>query len=284
MEGGCDDYLEVHNVEKLKDGRRFLYVVKVFKGANIPLRFLQSQWPRGMLSAGHSRDGPLVSIIGGTLLKDKRLENKFAFVMSRRKGDLRRLIDARMVENGNKCAPFSEVQTKWLMYKIAKDMSQLHEEYGILHKDLKAANVLLSLLEDDKVLGIGDEVCVVVADFECSMGVVGTGFWRAPEILRQLKNRGLSSKVEFTPQADVYCYGMTCYEIVTGCIPFGDQSFNKYDLVLSGRRPELPRGLDPFIKEIIVSCWKDDPLLRPSFQEIVKKLHSRLYENEDIYP
>ena len=57
----------------------------------------------------------------------------------------------------------------------------------------------------------GDNFHCAVADYECSLGVVGTGFWRAPEILRalQIDNRNLNRKL-FSYKADIYSFGMTC--------------------------------------------------------------------------
>jgi serine/threonine protein kinase len=81
------------------------------------------------------------------------------------------------------------------------------------------------------------------------VGVVGTGLWRAPEILRQLKNKVLTSELVFTEKCDVYSYGMTCYELVSGHVPFEDYECRPQegrDLVLKGKRPELPPSLDPF--------------------------------------
>ena len=121
-----------------------------------------------------------------------------------------------------------------------------------LHRDLKASNVLIFAVDveasDQKIFN------ALVIDYECSMGVVGTGFWRAPEILQQLKDGICGSKLKFTSKADVYSYGMTCYEIVTGHMPFEELSASNFDHILSGYRPKLPDDIDPLVKEIITRC------------------------------
>ena len=42
-----------------------------------------------------------------------------------------------------------------------------------------------------------DSSDITITDFECSIGVMGTGFWRAPEILQQLKDGIPTSKIRF---------------------------------------------------------------------------------------
>ncbi|KAG0554634.1 hypothetical protein KC19_12G107000 [Ceratodon purpureus] len=95
---------------------------------------------------------------------------------------------------------------------------------GILRRDVKDSNVLLQGSDD------GFQYSTLI-DYECSVRVMGTGFWRAPEILEQLKKRVPSKDLVYTEKADVYSYGMMCYGLSTGRIPFEGHDF---DAVLSG--------------------------------------------------
>lgn len=125
---------------------------------------------------------------------------------------------------------------------------------------------------------------VDVVDFECLVGVVGTGFWRALEILLRLKDKVPMSKIVFTDMCDVYSYCMTCYELVTGRIPSEDyiRAWFKEgcDLVSNGQRSELPIDLDPLIREIIVSCWHVSiPSEKPSFRDIHNRLSVKVFQH-----
>ena len=108
-----------------------------------------------------------------------------------------------------------------------------------------------------------------VADFECSLGVAGTRFWRAYLI----KNGNIEPHL-FTQASDVYSYGMTCYEILTGLITFEDRRHSDYDVVLHGGRHVLPGHVRAWMKTLLARCWQSDPLKRPTFQEITEVLMS----------
>lgn len=72
----------------------------------------------------------------------------------------------------------------------------------------------------------------------------------------------------FTDKCDVYSYGVTCYELVTGRLPFEGRPLSKFGMVLNGDRRELPINLEPLVKEIIVSCLHSIPSNRPSFEKL----------------
>jgi serine/threonine protein kinase len=140
---------------------------------------------------------------------------------------------------------------------------------------LKSSNILLGVkgnLHDFSTLVVECHH-VYISDFESSAGTVGTGLWRAPEILLALKNGNLKPET-FTAQSDVYSYALTCYEVLTGEEPFHchQPSTSDYDAVFRGKRPTLPYWLPLPIANLISQCWYEDPLQRPSFEVLGRKL------------
>jgi serine/threonine protein kinase len=277
-EGGQAELFHAHitwahpkyNEKDLEDGTE--WVIKVFKKGTL-LRHLQSQWPQGYLEwwaknlecqklgiPGERRHQCCVAY--GTLLEDGR----FGFLMVKEDEDLRSVIDRNMITNvGKSHGPFEKKSedAEMLMYRIALGMDWLHS-LNIVHRDLKASNVLMR--KDGNWASF-------VADFECSIGVVGTGFWRAPEILQACKDKNVFKSPEiFTKQADIYSYGMTCYEILTGKLPFEGRSMRDYDIVLNGGRPQLPEYIDDWARRLLNWCWQPNAANRPSFGDILKFL------------
>ncbi|KAG0594413.1 hypothetical protein M758_UG074900 [Ceratodon purpureus] len=284
----------------LRDGIKINLVVKVFK-EDYFLRDLQRLWPPGLATAALSNRyfgrtsytfqyTKLCWAVDVQLLKDDR----FAFVFEKHWGDLRKLIDERMVTSCNSASPFRFRTTLQILLEIAEDMAALHK-FGLLHRDLKASNVLVVgngaryIDKEDMSKTHVPETRVLVADFESSVGIAGTGFWRAPEVLREVrlaadKQRRVREEV-FTHQSDVYSYAMTCFEVITGCVPFDGHRSNDYDFVLGGGRPTLPDDTSPTLVDLVHRSWHEDPLQRPAFTTIVQTLLDLLslgfcYESE----
>lgn len=168
--------------------------------------------------------------------------------------------------------------------QIALGMEALHK-HDLLHRDLKAANILVREATPfhDGTYSLG------ISDFEHSECTAATGFWRAPEILRALNAISTlplesRTKLPFTREADVYSFGMTCYEVLTGKIPFEDhpQSSSSIDKILFGDRPKLPHYLDKNLKKLIGKCWEGDPLIRPTFTNILFELVDIIAETKGL--
>jgi hypothetical protein len=219
------------------------YVVKVFKKGTF-LKHLQSQLPQGLLQL-HAEDmenlrSPtpqmfpryFCRVACAILLKDGR----FPFLMEKECFDLCNLIECQTKStSGKDCGPFSKEETKLFMYDVALGVNWLHSR-GIIHRDLKASNVLVQVFKSDWPM----RTCYV-ADYECSIGVIGTGFFRAPEILQACKNKMVSKKPEvFSRAAEAYSFGMICYEILTGKLPFEDHPLNVS--ILTDQPTPPPRG------------------------------------------
>lgn len=203
----------------------------------------------------------------GVMLKNGR----FAFLMKKYWGDLRKLIDIRMQHNHNGSPPFTNEETVSTAVQIAEGMAALHKRNSI-HRDIKASSILLWVRNAKTFDTIHDPFWCNVADFESSGGLVGTGYWRAPEILHAVQTYIIKSHL-FNEKSDVYSFAMTYYEILTGCISFED-----LDITIEGRRSALPNHINTLSKTLLNRCWHANPLERSSFENIVEQL-KKIYPN-----
>ena len=210
----------------------------------------------------------------GTLLKgQKDFAGRFAFLMDAYWGDLRSLIDLQMSDENLYLPPFEDSLAISLILQIAKGMQSLHA-LNVLHRDLKASNVLLlstGLLKYgiDHNSRYHDSMCRI-ADYESSANIVGTKCWMAPEVLGALPAGGASVPPEyFTPSSDVYSYGLTCYEVLTGIL-FDDADYH-VALMKSDGLP-FPEYVPADLRELLKQCWDRNPRKRPTFEDIVVRV------------
>jgi len=74
----------------------------------------------------------------------------------------------------------------------------------------------------------------------------------------------------YTAKADVFSFAMTCYEVVSGELPYSSdlpqQRIN--ELVREGVRPELPEDMNTRLSSLIQKCWQTQAPERPTFENI----------------
>jgi serine/threonine protein kinase len=134
------------------------------------------------------------------------------------------------------------------------------------------ANDFLFLLQSPNVL-ITEDYRAKVADLGLSRTLassmsrkVGTTRWTAPEVL---------SGKRYSTKADVYSYGMLCWEVATnGELPFGKRVFSHEieDSVIGGTRPDIPVEAPHLLAALISQCWHSEPIVRPDLRDIVGRL------------
>jgi len=266
-------------------------VVKRYKSCEVQAGKLQRQMERVMKACEKRQESGLCRVIGVSVDKKGRVST----VMQRMGGDLRDFIDR------NPCLDYGE--RLGLMKAIASGIKELHG-CGFIHKDLKAANILLShttdhvpipedhlsprhflcdtpnyrhlrvtINRDSRAIHVHHWVIdVKIGDYESSDGVEGTAFFRAPEVFRALRDE---TEVEYSAAVDVYGFGMVCYELLTGKYPFQGHPLSDYDLVPSGKRPDVS-DQPPWMRELLHRCWDEDPHQRPGWDEILEILGKEL--------
>jgi serine/threonine protein kinase len=163
------------------------------------------------------------------------------------------------------------------MLQIAEGMKYLHER-GVMHRDLKAENVLINVVENESY--ISPSVQVKLTDFGLSklnlnnsrfttMGV-GTAQWRAPEVFKDEQNTE-----KYTNAADVYSFALVFFEVLTTEVPFAQISRSQIlGEIRRGEMPILPPDDDcPWLLSAFIrKCWATRPEDRPRFPEICQRL------------
>ena len=102
-----------------------------------------------------------------------------------------------------------------LTYQIARGVLYLHE-FGIVHRDLKLENIMMSDGTDNAVPKIVDfGLAKIIGPSNTAMEPFGTLGYVAPEVLR---------KQPYTFSCDVWSLGCIIYALLSGSLPFDHES------------------------------------------------------------
>ncbi|KVI10723.1 putative proline-rich receptor-like protein kinase PERK6 [Cynara cardunculus var. scolymus] len=190
--------------------------------------------------------------------------------------------------HGEGC-PFMDCSTRFkLALGAAKGFAYLHEDCNprIVHRNIKAANILLDEHYEAKVVDFGLTKLSSEIITHVSTRVMGTFGYLAPEY---------ASMGKLTEKSDVYSYGVVLLELITGRRPINRNSdegslidWARPILMHASDGGSLEKMVDPRIKEnynrekmlrmvaCAAACIRHSPRIRPKMSQIVRILEGKV--------
>ncbi|KAJ4144869.1 hypothetical protein LMH87_003737 [Akanthomyces muscarius] len=169
------------------------------------------------------------------------------------------------------------LQEKWIipiLREVAEAIHWVHSQ-GIIHRDLKCANVLITEVGDVQLCDFG-VAGVIETKFDKRTTFIGTPHWMAPELFDEGASYGT--------EVDIWAFGSMIYEIASGLPPnvaFG-MDFSKLGTHLQQHSPRLDGEYSTGLKDLVAYCLQHDASKRPTIEQIQR--HRYILHTEKEYP
>ncbi|RKO91588.1 kinase-like domain-containing protein [Blyttiomyces helicus] len=167
--------------------------------------------------------------------------------------------------------PLTEDQIASIIYESVQGLEYLHTEVFLIHRDIKAGNLLLTENGELKLADFG-----VSAKLNSPAGrartFIGTPYWMAPEVISTDPESNSHSSASYDSKADIWSIGITAIEIAEKNPPLSDIHPMRalYLIPNSDLGLAKPKNWSKTFQDFIAVCLTKDPLKRPSAAKLLQ--------------
>ena len=142
--------------------------------------------------------------------------------------------------------------------QILEGLAYLHNQ-GIIHRDIKGANLLLT---KNGVVKLADFGYSILNDKNKVNSIVGTACFMAPEVIEQKGN--------ISPKCDIWSLGCTIIQLLTTRPPYYEfEPMAAMFRIVTDDCPPIPSGISPGLKDFLLKCFMKEPAKRPTAKELL---------------
>jgi len=150
--------------------------------------------------------------------------------------------------------------------QICDGLQAAHSQ-GVIHRDLKSQNIILSNANQIKIIDFGLAHTQQMQGLTATGLIMGTPEYMAPE---QVAGKKVDER------ADIYSLGIILYELFTGKVPFTGPSAISVGFQQIKDAPAVPSSMNPQIgkslEQVILKALEKDPVQR--YRDVAELKHA----------
>jgi len=154
-----------------------------------------------------------------------------------------------------------------IIFKSIRALEYAHR-HGVIHRDIKPGNILLSKSGETKVSDFGASFQQRPAQETTQITGVGSPAYMSPEQIRM---------EALTQQTDIYSLGVTMYRLLTGRLPFRASTHAGLSYAILNTEPKRPISLRPELPPLL-----DAIVMRAMSREPAERYRSWLEFGKDL--
>ncbi len=162
--------------------------------------------------------------------------------------------------------PIPEQRAIWILSQMLEAVGFAHKR-GIIHRDIKPGNILLTKDDTVKILDFGIAKILQDKGITKTGTKMGTIYYMSPEQIKAVK--------DIDHRTDIYSIGVTFYEMLSGRVPFNVDTDSDFEIMNEIVQGEIldPRKIYPHISDWIVKLL---------FNAVEKDRDKRIQSAEDF--
>lgn len=154
-----------------------------------------------------------------------------------------------------------EARSALYISQVLKGLKYLHNQ-GVLHRDLKAANILTNKKGNVKLADFGVAIKLSSESNNDDIPILGSPFWMAPEIIEMNPP---------TSACDIWSIGCIVIELLTGSPPyFHLPAPAALYRIATDVHPPLPDSISPALQDFIMLCFHKEPAMRATAAKLLE--------------